>query len=203
MNSCSSRHIVVYGTSLSAEHSVRFWRRCGGSWVRLLRDHLERHGAAPTVTNVSHWGADSRWARRHFLRRVWRKRPDDLILEFAINDADLRNGISIPEAARNLEWMGELAIDANPGCMVWLMTSHVPQGRHSCLRPALEEYYEMYRVVASRRNFGLIDLHARWGRMPPEARYVPDGLHPNLVAARDVILPAVLSAPGFDKSCPS
>ena len=79
------------------------------------------------------------------------------------------------------------------GGAVWLLTTHEPAGRHASVRPALNEYYEMYRDVADDRNVHLLDLHAIWGDTPPSSNYMPDGIHTNSLAGRDVIAPAVIS----------
>lgn len=145
------------------------------------------------LINASRWGANSRWALKHIRSDVLRHRPDVIVIEFAINDADIRHEMSIGESEKNTETMIELAIDDNVDCQIWLMTSHVPSRRHKRLRPNLTDYYDMYKVLAKRNRLGLIDLYRIWGPAPPARRYMPDGIHTNSAAAKEVILPAVLS----------
>ncbi|MBU2677978.1 MAG: SGNH/GDSL hydrolase family protein [Gammaproteobacteria bacterium] len=190
----ATRHIVIYGTSLSAEHSPFFWRRCGGYWVTMLRQSVcQRHPGETLLTNASRWGAHSRWALKHMRSRVSIHEPHVLLLEFAINDADMRNRISVTESEKNIESMIGLALDSNASCDIWVLTSHIPRGRHVSVRPALADYYAMYESVAERNDVGLIDLHRKWGGTAPDRKYIPDGIHTNELAARDVILPGVLA----------
>lgn len=186
---------VTYGTSLSAEKCVLFWRCCGGAWVSLLRDHFcMQETVSVNVINESRWGSDSHWGVKNIASRVLRHRPNAVILEFAINDADIRKRISVDEAKSHLLLMADAILQSDAGCKIWLMTSHVPSGRHADTRPDLQQYYDMYRNLAVQKGFGLIDLYARWGKSSPDLRYMPDGIHPNLEAAKAIILPTVLAA---------
>jgi len=188
------RRYVTYGTSLSAESSMRFWRPCGGAWVSLLRNHFDQHFPGKiSLFNASRLGANSRWALNHIRRRALSHRPAVIFLEFAINDADIRNELSVAESEQNINHMIYITKELNPSCEIWLMTSHVHADRHRRARPDLAIYYEAYRRIAKRTNVGLIDLHRCWGATPPEKRYIPDGIHTSIPAAREIILPTVLS----------
>jgi len=185
--------LFVFGTSLSAERTILPWRQCGGDWVYLLREHARTCQHELSVINGSRWGANSGWALRHFRDRALLHAPTLIVFEFAINDADIRNSISVAESENNLHRMIYLARQIDGECAIWLMTSHVPAGRHKTVRPALNDYYAMYRSLARQSNLGLIDLHQRWGATPPDDRYLTDGIHTNALAAQEVILPFVLS----------
>ncbi len=186
---------VAYGTSLTAEKSRLFWRRCGGSWLSLLRDHIDSQGPNDILLiNRSRWGADSRWALKNITSRTLSMNPDMLFLEFAINDADVRKRITRAESRDNLEKMITLARKHSPACEICLLISHSPSGRHLRVRPALLDYYQIYREVAEQRDVGIVDLYACWGPEAPTAQYMPDGIHTNELAAREVILPAILSS---------
>jgi len=186
---------VAYGTSLTVEISKLFWRRCGGAWVSLFRDYLHtQKTASATVINESRWGSDSRWGVANIASRVLRHKPNGVILEFAINDADIRNRISVDEARSNTVLMVDEILQSKADCKIWLMTSHVPSWYYAHRRPDLHHYYDAYRNLACQKGLGLVDLYARWGESPPSRQYMPDGIHPNLDAAQAVILPTVLAA---------
>jgi lysophospholipase L1-like esterase len=198
---------IVYGTSLSVERTLP-WRSSGGSWVEGLSARLdELYPGLVTVTNRSRWGADSNWAVRRLRRRVLAKRPDIVLLEFGVNDADVRRGISAERFRENLDLLVGRIDQADGGCQHALMTMNPVNGKHRRHRPQLEDYYQVCRDVAESREKVLIDLYSIWGRVlkadpPAESRYIPDGIHPNRAAAREVIVPAIIEMllPGCDES---
>jgi lysophospholipase L1-like esterase len=190
------KSLVVYGTSLSAEKAF-FWRCTGGDWVRLLRDALnsKRHQNI-LLTNASRWGATSDWGRRYLKKRVLKYDPHSVILEFAINDADINREISLHQAGENLNEMIRQIRRYHPSCIIFVMTMNPCTGRYADLRPDLTDYYEMYRYYADAHNLPLIDLEPVWKRWMSEnsgriAEFLPDGIHPSPQASAELIFPAV------------
>lgn len=188
--------LLVYGTSLSAERAL-FWRRVSGQWVGLLRDWLNHQWPGGyTVVNASRWGATSQWAEAHLHRRVLRHGPACVILEFAINDADVGNSISIAAARARLQRMTIAIQQQLPHCRVVIMLTNPCFGRYAEVRPGLADYYAAYREHAYSNGLGLIDLLPTWntwiGDNPDSLGvYLPDGLHPAAVASRELIFPQV------------
>jgi lysophospholipase L1-like esterase len=190
------KSIVVYGTSLSAEKAA-FWRRTGGDWVRLLRDTLnsERHQKF-ALKNASRWGATSDWGRRHLKKRVLKYDPHSVMLEFAMNDADINRAIPVQQAGENLDEMIRQIRSHNSSCTIFVLTTNPCTGHYADLRPDLPAYYEVYRHYADAHDLPLIDLEPVWKRWMIEnsgriAAFLPDGIHPSPLASMELIFPAV------------
>lgn len=185
--------IVTYGTSLTA----------GGAWVGLLQGALNRKfpGLAKVV-NSGQGAMWSKWGVDNLDKRVIEKKPDAVIIEFAINDAFLEYKTSQEEARRNLENMIDRILKANPECQVILMTMDPPIGVHLERRPKVDEYYEMYRQVAKERKLLLVDHNPNWKKVLEQGeteykKLVPDGIHPNSLGCQTVILPQLLKSLGI------
>ena len=94
---------------------------------------------------------------------------------------------------------------ANSQCQVILMTMNPPIGIHSERRPKVDDYYELYRQVAKERNLLLIDHYLNWKKLLQEDaatfnKYVPDGIHPDALGCKTVILPQLLKSLGMEAS---
>ena len=145
--------IVTYGTSLTA----------GGAWVGQLQGALnQEYPGLAKVINRGQGGMWSKWGVEHLEERVIAKKPDAVLLEFAINDAFLEYKTSTQEARTNLVNMIDRILAANSQCQVILMTMNPPIGIHSERRPKVDDYYELYRQVAKERNLLLIDHYLNW-----------------------------------------
>ena len=187
--------LVTYGTSLTA----------GGAWVRQLQDALDRQ--YPGLAKVANSGAGAMWSKwgvDHLEERVLAKKPDAVLIEFAINDAFLEYKTSTEEARKNLENMIDRILHARPQCQVILMTMNPPIGVHLEARPKVDEYYELYRRVAQERKLLLIDHNPNWKKLLQEDaaafnKYVPDGIHPNGLGCETVILPQLLKSLGIGR----
>ena len=184
-----ARHIVTYGTSLTA----------GGAWVGQVRDALSaRFPGLVTVTNSGKGGMWSKWGVENLDERVLAHRPDAVFIEFGINDAYLPYETSVAAARANLENMIDRIAAALPECEVILMTMNDCVGKHREIRPRLEEYYAMYRAVAFARSLPLIDHHPHWVALLAADRAAfdaccPDGIHPNALGAQRIITPGILA----------
>jgi len=190
--------VVVYGTSLTA----------GGKWVPLTKDWLEgvnRGKAKVTVINSGMSGKNSLLGLAKLDEAVIAKKPDTVIIEFAVNDAflydDLKERVSVADSAKNLETMIERIKKALPDTEIILQTMNPawdsPKGNGSATkRPELAAYYEGYRTVAKKHGLLLIDHNKNWEaiRQKDQAEFeklVADGVHPTPEASAAVTAPEV------------
>lgn len=185
--------IVTYGTSLTA----------AGAWVKQLGTELEKSfpGRAK-IANSAQSGMWSKWGVDHLDERVIAKKPDTVIIEFAINDAFLRYATTKEQARENLENMIGRIKKSQPASEIILMTMNPPIDEHLAQRPQIEDYYEMVRGVAKQHQFLLIDHEPNWHKVlkQGEAEYkklVPDGIHPNAEGCEKIILPEMMTALGL------
>ncbi|MDA0814399.1 MAG: SGNH/GDSL hydrolase family protein [Verrucomicrobia bacterium] len=184
--------IVAYGTSLTEF----------GQWVHLLESELNLKFPGPAViVNSGKGGISSDWGAENLDDRVLAKKPDAVLIEFAINDAYQENAMSVGESAANLAQMIDRIRSTDSNTEIILLNMNPPTGRALKNRPHIDQYLDVYRSTAKRTNLRLIDLTASWRRMieqQPRAwkHFVPDGLHPSEEASRKVILPCLLRALG-------
>lgn len=185
--------LVTYGTSLTA----------GGAWVGQVRDALaKRYPGLINVVNAGRGGMWSTWGVENLDQRVIARKPDTILIEFAINDAFSNYKTSVELARKNLENMINRILKANPNCEIVLMTMNPPVGVHLERRPDIEKYYEMYRDVALDRKLHLIDHHPRWVAILEKDRaefnrLVPDGIHPGPAGCAQVTTPFILESLGL------
>lgn len=175
------RHLAVLGTSLSL-----------GSWPEALRAALSAcQGHAVRLTRVADPGANS-FQGLSALSRIIDADPDLVLIEFAINDADLADGLARDDAANNIATMLDaLALEA-PDAQVMLLTMSPAHGLRGLKRPFLARYYGDVRTLAAAHGTGLADLYPRWRTREDWRAALPDGLHPTETAARAMILPVLL-----------
>ncbi len=191
--------VVTYGTSLTA----------GGAWVGQFGAALEAGwpGLAKVV-NSGQGAMWSKWGVDHLDERVIAKKPDAVLIEFGINDAFLEYKTPVAEARANLLQMIDRILAAKADTEIILMTMNPPVGVHLERRPAIAEYYEMYRSVAKERGLRLVDHAANWAPLLADDRarfdrYVPDGIHPGAEGCQQVITPALLKALGIPAIAPA
>lgn len=184
--------VVTYGTSLTS----------GGAWVKQLNAALKAQWPGlVTVVNSGAGGMWSKWGVENLDKRVIAKKPDTVLIEFAINDAFLPYKTSVAEARSNLNNMIDRVLAASADTEIILMTMNPPIGGHLARRPAIKDYYEMYRQVAAKRKLKLIDHSTNWEPILAKDRalfdkYVPDGIHPGAEGCEKVITPALLKELG-------
>jgi len=187
-----ARHLVCYGTSLTA---------CG-AWVAQVAAALARQfGDLVRVTNAGEGRQHSRWGLTHLQERVIDQQPDAVLIEFAINDALTRFGISPDESRDNLARMIDRITAAHRHCRVipQVMNPAVNGSLpHADRRPRLSVYEARYRNVAHERALTLIDHAPRWRQLLAQGgdafrAFVPDGLHPNDEGCARVVTPNVLA----------
>ena len=188
-----SQKVVVYGTSLTAN----------SAWPAALQSALRReYGWKFRVVNAAWGGKDSRWGLANLDRRVLRQRPDTVFIEFAINDALASSRLGVAESMANLEKMIVRIRGKRPFCDIIVMIMNPPTGEALERRPHIQDYEEGYRRIAARNSCRLINFSAGWRTIITRSpdrwhHYAPDGLHPNSLAAREVILPYLLRKIGY------
>lgn len=177
--------VTVFGTSLS---SPRY------DWPETLQQSLvDCLGRSVRLTRVTEPGANVDWAAAQ-LGAVAASAPDVILVEFAINDADLRDGVVLARArARLTALVADLRAD-RPEASVVLLTMNPAHGLRGVLRPRLSAHYDAVRQVARATEAGLVDLEAQWrARARDERGLAQDGLHPDPGLAREVIVPVLLT----------
>ncbi len=194
--------MVVYGTSLSAE-TCAFWRQTGGAWVSYLRGELSQQAdGLVKLTNAAKWGSDSDWGVRKLGPRLLRHEPDVVLLEFSINDADIRRNMSMTRSRKNLLAMIRRIRECNNSCEIVLMTMNPAFGRPLSYRPQLEDYYGIYQEVAVDHSLIHVDHYRHWKRLlarqPEMIQHIADGIHPDEAACKQIILPNMLQTLGFE-----
>jgi len=190
-----SRRIVFYGTSLTAE----------GAWVpQLLAVLRERFPDRITSFNGAESGMHSRWGVENLDARVLKHAPDVVFIEFSVNDACARFGITPGEARANLETMLDRIRLQNPVCDVILQVMNPvldrPEG-HAGHRPCLAQYQDGYRQAGKERGLLVIDHMPAWTELLARDEktfraWVPDGLHPQPEGYARLVLPEILSRLG-------
>jgi len=174
--------LAVFGTSLTA----------GSHWPEATAAALERCLDRPvTLIRVARPGAGSAWGLAE-TARVAAAAPDIVLIEFAINDADLRDGIGLEASAANHRAILAALAQARPEARLVLMTMSPAERLRGLLRPGLARHYAAYRALAAETGAGLVDLYPRWRALPQAARGLADGLHPTDAAAQAVILPVLV-----------
>lgn len=171
--------ITILGTSLS--HAER--------WTDQLEQALNTCLGPTEITVIARPGAGVLWGQGQ-VAAVARTSPDLVLMEFAINDADLRDGLVPGRAdAETRALLGALH-DALPGAALVEMTMSPAAGLRGVLRPGLAHHYSAVITRASMGSgpqaHGAIDLYAHWLALPRAERGLSDGLHPDPVIAENV-----------------
>lgn len=193
LESGKQQTVVTYGTSLTS----------GAAWVRQLQAAL--HSSYPGKAKVINSGKGSMWSKwgiDNLGKRVIEKKPDTVVIEFAINDAYLPYKTSVKQARNNLENMINRILKSNAECEIVLMVMNPPIGVYLESRPRIKDYYQMYRDVATDRKLLLIDHYPKWEHIlneDPELfkKYIPDGIHPGAEGCKTVITPEITKALGI------
>jgi hypothetical protein len=174
--------IVAFGTSLTA----------GNDWPRRLGKGLTACLGHPVeMIRVAEPGMGSSWALEH-VAEVAAFEPEVVLIEFSINDADLRDGVSRSRGRRQHEALIDSLQKELPEARLVLMTMSPAYGLRGLLRPFLTEHYADVADLAYARDLGLIDLYPRWRNSNVDRP--ADGLHPDNEATRAVVDAPVLAA---------
>jgi lysophospholipase L1-like esterase len=179
--------VVAVGTSLTEAID----------WPQRLEARLSAcSGGRPVrVERVAKSGMTSDWGLGQ-IERIAAFRPDILLIEFAINDANWRRLVSRERSRANTVAIAHEIRRRRPAVQVFLMTTNVVHGLRGLMRPSVGAYYDMYRKIAAAEDFGLIDLEPEWAKLSGQAlrRAIPDGVHPTPEAFAEIALPTIVSA---------
>lgn len=192
-----SQRIVVYGTSLSAAKE---------GWAAMLEDSLNtRFPGKVEVINSAQAAMWSTWGVENLRERVLEQKPDMVIIEFAMNDAYLPYSTSLEAARLNLEYMILRIQELYPDCSIFIQVMNMPIAEHKVQRPDIELYYNLYRKEAKKLHIKLIDHYEYWVSILRKGeeeflKYVPDGIHPNMEAQRELVLPHILKTLGVSNT---
>jgi acyl-CoA thioesterase I len=140
------------------------------------------------------------------LDRALAHEPDVLFIEFAINDAYTKYGISQDMSRQNLQTLIDRAkawaAEHHKKIEIIVQTmNNMDKERHPGHGSDLEAYYRGYKEVGAANGLLVIDHYANWRKLydsqPDHAvwwSYVPDGAHPNEMGAERIILPGIQRA---------
>jgi lysophospholipase L1-like esterase len=193
LESGKKQTLITYGTSLTSH----------GAWVPQLQQELnKRYPGKALVINSGKSGKASDWGLENLESRVIARRPDTVIIEFAMNDAFQPYKISVKKAQSNLENMINRILETNPDCEIILMVMNTTLGKAKKARPDLLKHNKMYRDVAQKRKFLLIDHYQNWKKILDDNpklfdKYVPDGIHPKAEGCKAVITPQIIKSLGM------
>lgn len=176
--------VAVLGTSLTARYD---WPKdtaaaleiCLGQAVELTI--LARGGAA------SDWGAGQADALRATA-------PDIILIEFTINDADLRRRVSLAEAETYHRTLVEALRAGGKTPRILLVTLNRARGLKAVLRPRIAAYEAQYDALARDLDLGRLSLGPAWEAALTAGepkRMIPDGVHPSPEAVAHVVTPNV------------
>lgn len=193
LESGENQRIVVYGTSLSASKE---------GWAAMLESSLNAlYPGKVEVINSAQAAMWSTWGVENLRERVLEQKPDMVIIEFAMNDAYLPYATSVEAARLNLEYMVYRVRELYPDCSIILQVMNMPIAEHKAQRPNIELYNNLYRKEVRKLKVTLIDHYDYWVSILKKGekefyRYVPDGIHPNITAQKELVLPHILKALG-------
>lgn len=184
--------VIAFGTSLTARYD---WpERLGTGLGSCLGRHV-------VMSKVAAPGQGSSWALQAGLLEMEKAvvrtgRPDLVIVEFAVNDADLLDGVRLARSRRqHVQLLEGIRPLLAPGGQILLMTTNPVEGLMRRLqRPRLASYNQLYVEISAEADTGLADLMPRWRQAMADSAssLLRDGLHPRPEAARAVILPVLM-----------
>lgn len=177
--------ILALGTSMTANYQ----------WPHELARELNRCFDQKIYIEVlATAGANSTQADYQFSSRKNRM-PDVVMIEFASNDADLLDGVTLDKSRLNHNRLLVRIREEVPRSKVMLMTMSPVFGVRSWFRPRLAHYYAMYRELAKNKDVVLVDIVNGWNKffVISGDEEFPDGLHPRQSLASRIVLPEVLN----------
>ena len=185
-------HLVAAGTSLT---SRGFWPDDLGAGLGGCL------GAPVAVSRVAKAGANSDWGRAQ-VPAIAALSPDLVLIEFAINDADILDGVALERSRGNLRAIIAGVRDGQPDALIVVASTNPVSGLRGAKRPFLGDYFAAARSVAEDAGAAFFDGTARW-RADPRPGDLTDGLHPADAAAARVVAPALASFLGaaYGKDC--
>ena len=161
--------IVVFGSSLT--------RRA--VWTSMIGPGLVKCGfGGANVTALGRAGAGS-VAGVALVNAYHPRGLDVAILEYAINDADIIDGLSRHDSMKNHRQIIASLRSVFPGVAIVLMATNPVRGIQRLKRPGLMAYYGDYLTLAKVEGVSFFDGPARWSDFTSSNVATPDGLHPD------------------------
>ena len=123
-------HLVILGTSLSLNER----------WTDQLSEGINACLGPSEITVIAQPGAGVIWGQGQ-VGAVAEADPDLVLVEFAINDADVRDGLGRADADAEARRLLDALAVALPEAALVEMTMSPAHGLRGVLRPGLAEYY--------------------------------------------------------------
>lgn len=191
-----SPRIAVLGTSLTARYN----------WPAVLGEALSACLGKPAALDVvaaagqtSDWGLDQ-------VERLIAQRPDVVLVEFTVNDADMRRGLSPRDSLRRHADIIAALHAALPQTRIVLIGTNPMFGLRGLLRWRMAAYLQNYVALAqSDPRVGFVDLAPEWRatiRTRGRSEVMADGVHPVALAARQVMVPLLAQTVAALWDCP-
>ncbi|WP_462120162.1 SGNH/GDSL hydrolase family protein [Methylorubrum extorquens] len=184
LTECGHISVVTLGTSLTNQNG----------WQGELESRLiEQWSRNVKVYKVALGGKTSRWGIEQ-VERVVCYAPHIVLIEFIINDSDIRHRLWLNESWNNHIRIINGLIKELPNSKLYLMTMSPATGvRRWLLRPRMEYYNEQYRKLSEFMSIGLIQIAPLWRQPSVDLRsMIPDGVHPTRDAVLRITVPAIL-----------
>ena len=184
--------IVALGTSLTQN----------GTWPEAIARGLNSCVGTPVeIFAIAKAGANSDWGLAQ-TERVNALLPDLVLVEFAVNDSDLFDGIGLNRSRENMRGIVAAIRTRRPDVQVVFMSTNPARGLRGWQRPLMQQYFDALRSVAAAERVGYFDGWSRW-QNDLGSSDLPDGLHPTSGAEARVIVPALSAfiARSFDRDC--
>lgn len=182
--------LLTFGTSLTADQR----------WPFDLAQHLAHcTGRALEARSIAMPGGDSGWGSAHAAQAA-ATLPDLAVIEFAVNDADLRHGVTLTASSENIrKIVAEIRRRHSRAHILLLATPQVTGFRHWLLRPRLDRYFDQLRDIARTQNVSFVDARPGWQSGLASKRILPaaDGLHPDRASLSATLVPLLASASGL------
>ncbi|MCX8507728.1 MAG: SGNH/GDSL hydrolase family protein, partial [Rhodobacteraceae bacterium] len=186
--------IALLGTSLT-DHAL---------WPDRVTQRLATCGITAFIDRHARPGANSRWGRS-VAAELAQSAPDIILIEFAINDADLHDGLSLSDSAdSHADILRQLRQPSPADPAIFLLTTNPVSGWARLLRPRLAAYQALYGRLATQYQTGLVDGYGRWLATPGWADQLLDHLHPAPERESAILTPAITLAIGrlYGRDCP-
>ncbi len=186
--------VVTYGTSLTA----------AAEWPDALHRYFDRHFPGQVACfNAAQSGQHSNWGLANLDARVLSHKPDLVFIEFSVNDAATKHGISVAQSVANLDTLVQTLRRQNPSVDIivqtmnpaWDSPASAPK-LYASDRPELATYYAACRDYARDHRLPLVDHYPVWAAIQQSdpARFhalIPDGIHPAPEASLTITWPAI------------
>ena len=140
-----AKMVAAFGTSLT-NHA---------GWLQPLQVQLTRCFGHPVrVLDFGRSGATSEWGVAT-VGDVIRSQPDVVLIEFSTNDAAWFKGLSLPLSRENTIQIVTAIRRARPQAKIFLMAMSPSFGPRGWIRPHVDAYYDMYKLVADELGVSL------------------------------------------------